>query len=457
VGDVPNINGDEGKGTEGALGEAEGAIEDGKGAAADAVADAEQAQQRDNEANQEETKTETAEVKGDPVLVTSGRYKFEETDLTLEWPVGAIGVKRGYSSEGMVAGLYGPGWTSGLDSRIIKGTNAQLRKLEQTYKREYVDVIEEARTAALEQFKAGWGAGEDWKDVGGKYEGELAKYRELEQEVAAYKGRAEALDAEALGQPGPYTKRGEVLAEIGRAEELLGEIREQIGKYTAALEEIPGQIARLEDMEAEHTTAVGEWEKIRAEAERAERVMAENRYVVFPGTPEYYYSTGFGTLNWIDEDGVIWQYRSSDGATWRAVDKRDRASYITMDGGGYVRYGKEGVKDYYDSRGLWVRRENRVGVEVEAVRDGSGRIQELRTGNGLTVGVRYSSEGRLEKLEGPEGQTVEYGYSGGMLASVTDVDGDRVGYTYEGGRLKRIVKPDGSYIVTVNFTASGER
>ncbi|MDR0637417.1 MAG: DUF6531 domain-containing protein [Spirochaetaceae bacterium] len=56
---------------------------------------------------------------GDPVLATTGRYVFEETDLEIPgsgWPIG-----RGYVTEEEADGQLGRGWASSLDSRIIRG------------------------------------------------------------------------------------------------------------------------------------------------------------------------------------------------------------------------------------------------------------------------------------------------------------------------------------------------
>jgi RHS repeat-associated protein len=56
---------------------------------------------------------------GDPVLLTSGRYIFEETDL--EVPGSVFAFERVYVSEDHTSGNLGDGWTSSLDTRIIRG------------------------------------------------------------------------------------------------------------------------------------------------------------------------------------------------------------------------------------------------------------------------------------------------------------------------------------------------
>ncbi len=61
-----------------------------------------------------------ADVTGDPVLVTSGAYLFEETDIAI--PGSSFAVKRRYVSGGLTTGgSLGGGWAYSLDERIIRG------------------------------------------------------------------------------------------------------------------------------------------------------------------------------------------------------------------------------------------------------------------------------------------------------------------------------------------------
>jgi RHS repeat-associated protein len=57
---------------------------------------------------------------GDPVLATTGRYVFEETDLDI--PGSGFALGRVYRTEGNISGSLGPGWIAPLDSRVIRGT-----------------------------------------------------------------------------------------------------------------------------------------------------------------------------------------------------------------------------------------------------------------------------------------------------------------------------------------------
>jgi hypothetical protein len=62
---------------------------------------------------------EASREAGDPVLVTTGQYAHEETDLII--PGSSFSVGRKHVSEGGVEGSLGRGWATGLDSRITRG------------------------------------------------------------------------------------------------------------------------------------------------------------------------------------------------------------------------------------------------------------------------------------------------------------------------------------------------
>ncbi len=61
-------------------------------------------------------------VGGDPVLITTGKYIIEESDLFLSSSI--FDIKRTYISDNSISGNLGFGWHSSLDTRLIRGTTS---------------------------------------------------------------------------------------------------------------------------------------------------------------------------------------------------------------------------------------------------------------------------------------------------------------------------------------------
>ncbi|MCL2832216.1 MAG: DUF6531 domain-containing protein [Treponema sp.] len=73
----------------------------------------------DLQAAYDERKSKESDDDGDPVLVTSGRYTMETTDIKINGSV--FNIKRKYLSDEKTCGSMGTGWLVSLDSRIIRG------------------------------------------------------------------------------------------------------------------------------------------------------------------------------------------------------------------------------------------------------------------------------------------------------------------------------------------------
>ena len=77
---------------------------------------------------QEACDKERAEVRGDPVLLSSGQYEFEETDMEVGDGLIRFSVGRTYLSGRSLSDAVGKKWYSSLDSRAIRGYKANPYK-----------------------------------------------------------------------------------------------------------------------------------------------------------------------------------------------------------------------------------------------------------------------------------------------------------------------------------------
>ncbi len=65
----------------------------------------------------------------------------------------------------------------------------------------------------------------------------------------------------------------------------------------------------------------------------------------------------------------------------------------------------------------------------------TGRLSQVLTNFGKTLTFHYNSEGRIDWIKDPKGQTVSYSYDGGDLSWVSYPDGSSLGYSYSDHNL----------------------
>jgi hypothetical protein len=358
-----------------------------------------------------------AKRQGDPVLITTGQYLLEETDIEISGS--SFTISREYVTGETVVGSFGRGWSTGLDSRIIRGKTAVP-----------VEELKEIR-------------------------GALGKLEVVLEEVKGAAGTEEAgLDA----VKGLLEDGGE-----GGADEVTAEEWETIpAEERAAIVGAAG--TELEEAKEEGEAGYRELQGI---AEEAEGIHALNKLVLYAGSPEDYENLGNGSLIVISGRGTPIGFEAAGVGEWVPVDEANRLSMKlrSRDGkgvdtvAGFILYERGGVRRYYNGEGLLEAVEELNGERVELVRDGSGRVVTVKGPHKMEWEVRYGrTSGLVEGIGGPEGQEVKYRYEGNVLVGVRDGDGDEVGYVYEDGRLRKVGKGDGSYIeLTYGAEREGEK
>ena len=178
-----------------------------------------------------------------------------------------------------------------------------------------------------------------------------------------------------------------------------------------------------------------------------------NRFSKFLGTPEYYENTGNGKLVLINESGVPRVFEAAGTGVWIPVNYPERLyeRLESLNGGaaysqaGFVLSGRGGRQSFYDGFGLLIGVTELNGNHVELVRDANGRITKILGPHKNEWHISFNGE-FINRISGPEGTEVRYGYKGNELVWVADWEGDRPSFVYERGRLTEIIKPDGSSI-----------
>jgi hypothetical protein len=166
----------------------------------------------------------------------------------------------------------------------------------------------------------------------------------------------------------------------------------QIALYDTVISTIQKQLTHIGSLESRLSAAWATWTQYKQEADRSDAIMASNKAVLFPGTPKHYYSTGFNTFDVIDERGVPQIYQTKDKVKWQP-EKGDQHVYVTGDGaGGFIRYGKGGLKQYYTPDGLYRGEEDRTGNQVRVERNGNGEVTKITDAHGNLWTVSYTGK-----------------------------------------------------------------
>jgi RHS repeat-associated protein len=156
-----------------------------------------------------------------------------------------------------------------------------------------------------------------------------------------------------------------------------------------------------------------------------------------------------------DEGQQVAYAKQADGSF---VGDAGALSTLTSITGGYKLVTHDQVTYTFNSSGVLQSRVDRNGQGLTFGYDGSGRLSTVTDASGHTVTFSYSGSSPLVNSVGSTAQnTVAYGYTGGLLTSVTMPDPDGPGplgqpvthYGYDGGgRLATIVDPDNHTQVT---------
>lgn len=116
------------------------------------------------------------------------------------------------------------------------------------------------------------------------------------------------------------------------------------------------------------------------------------------------------------------------------------------DGDGYV----------FDTDGKLTSIADRNGNQVALSYDASGDIDTLVDTAARSIDFAHDGAGHLTGETLPDGRAVSYGYTGGLLTSVTDVRGGTTTYSYDASkRLTEITDQNGHAVVTNAYGTNG--
>jgi len=465
--------------------------------------------------NTDESKKQKSPQTGDPVLITSGKYVLNETDLSLN----LFDFKRNYISDSVTGGSLGTGWSASIDTRIIRGISpvdtgsytivqAKVKAIYDAWfeldkqAREYsvLATTDIQRDAIANQEKAAaikTSAQASYEEINAQITLTETPYATVISKEAEVRAERTLTDDAANSIPPPSaaaiksaenaaTYADEAKTAKEAADAAILSMNDTAGLAKIEVDTVSNQaIQSVNDFEGSQKKicdvaqaiivqdAADVYElydgaqkllnQIKTESERAALLHALNRFTLFTGSPSNYEETGNETITIIDETGAPVNYAYEGNGVWTPRDpvlsKTDRIESIDGTGAdtkaGFRLFTKNGIVNTFDANGLLVAITDRNGnASIFTRNSGSGKLETAQEGNKKYAFV-YTGR-LLSKITAPENQTVNYHYSDSNLSGVTDVDGDTVNYQYEDGRLSKIVKPDESFIsLSYGYTTSG--
>jgi RHS repeat-associated protein len=165
------------------------------------------------------------------------------------------------------------------------------------------------------------------------------------------------------------------------------------------------------------------------------------------GTGNAYLRSGNGQVVVFDKqpDGSF----SSNGAT---------SSVLTAASGGYDLTRHDQTILHFDASGQLTSMHDRNGQGLTFVHGTGASCLTVTDSGGRTITFTCNGDGTISKVTLPDGRSVQYSYTGGLLTQVTDLAGNTWSYQYDGNNLLRqIVDPNGHAVVTNTYDGSTGR
>ncbi|MBO7485926.1 MAG: RHS repeat-associated core domain-containing protein [Spirochaetaceae bacterium] len=385
------------------LGEVDSAVESAKGGL-------EAGNSRNKNGTAKTGAENTAMPAGDPVLLTTGRYFQNETDISLKTLGGAYNINRYYISSHKTAGkTCGSEWVLSTETRIIRG---------------YTDGAEEAFNNVQKTFES---AGET-----------------LTAAEKSFSDFTQSEDYESTVAPAGEDETEE------EAEERLEELRKTTEAISIGFSDMKGSL----DSRKEKVLA------IKAVAEKARKIKSFNKYSSY-GEASKNEATGNGTLILVI-DGyipIVFDYKGS--GSWESSSAKYKNTYSlkskngcdSAEADGFILKTKDGSSVTFNKWGLIEKITDRNGSNTLFVRGEHQKLTEIKSDNGVqSLKFTYNAQNLLEKIElyddtKETGYNVTYTYEGNLLKSVTDTDGDESRFEYNADKnLVKLVKSDGSFV-----------
>ena len=391
------------------------------------------------ENNENETQ---AEETGDPVRVSTGEYIQHDTDITLK---NGFSFERRYGLHNDITGIFGSGWSSTFDERILLGKEPGIEELYEKQKN-----------------RTSWA----YEKVFRMNDSIISNYHvssvtnaqtELEkrlQNAQSLKTQAENLLNSAIS----FFNEGST--EIQSIKNNINTLTDICNRYTSSLSLLKVHISKYNSYFNRYSQEVDKRSALNKVLKASQNI--KNTFSNYSGTPESWVYCGLGNILFIDKDSTPhvfknynneWKKDSSVNNIFLNIRKNDEEQYILT----YI----DNSKKIFNSEGLLVKIINNRGDFLVIERDDDCKITSVKTSFNEEYIFNYSNPSSnivpnsfvtsIQNKRDPADK-ISFTYNSNNLSSVTDSDGDKVSFVYNySKKLSALRKSDGSSIQLKSF------
>ncbi|MBN6151933.1 type IV secretion protein Rhs [Xanthomonas sp. AmX2] len=166
-------------------------------------------------------------------------------------------------------------------------------------------------------------------------------------------------------------------------------------------------------------------------------------------------------------DGTVLPFLSGDDDAWVGevdtlatvlLENRDESGEII----GWTLKAADGVEEMYDREGLLLTVKRDGVPEMVLNRSSSGKLLSLSDAQGRKAPISHDSNGRIDRINLPDGQSVKYGYDVNNRLVSVDRMGHVIAYQYvdvsgrQGVYLSAVVDEDGRAFAEFDYSQDGK-
>jgi len=380
-----------------------------------------------------------AETTGDPVIAATGEFIHTDTDFTLNRN---FTLERTYRLHNKITGIFGEGWSSTLDERLLFCREPGIEELYNRQLAQYKTIksITSRMADALYNDYHISNIDKAVEEINEKYRQALELKAQAEKNISSAESLFGTKSQQYIDAQNTYTR-----------------ISNLVNTYKTATEKVPvyySRYVKLRDRKNAQETLNKKLKSILNEDQKI-----DNTYTFYNRTPEAWLYSGIGNLVFIDGNSSPHTFIKNDN-DWKTKSDTDRTfeKIIKSENGDFLLYLKNGFIKHFDNYGLLKKIENPEGDFLLIERNQSHLVSSVKTSfnEELSVSWIYNYNGEnsamlISEISNRRDPTnkISFSYESRFLSSVTDSENDTVSFSYSSG-LSEITKCDGSSIKIKN-------
>ena len=393
--------------------------------------------------SEDKENTASSETTGDPVRISQGSYIQEERDLLVGNNL-PVEVSRLYSSDGKITGSFGYGWTTNLDERIILGTQAHTKEVEQALLK-YLNGLQKTITSLENQIISAYKVSAIESAID-ELSQKIQRCRNNLISVTLTLQKLNSLKVSARG----YSQYNRVVELVEKTEKHIRAVNSKIATLEEDLVELESDLELLAFYKQMYSDGQAELSAQQSLLAITSSRKKQNQKSMFLGMDAWYEETGLETITWIDSSGFPHLlYEDQASGSWKDQDERLLLECLQTQSG-YKLLLTDGTEKQFDKAGLLIQTTDRKGNTVRLNRSSDGHILTAENSFGEKLSFLYKGN-FISSItnQRDQSQKVIYSYTSNLLTGICDTEEDTINFEYDSqGRMIGLLKNDGS---TVTF------